>query len=117
MNYFTEKVSLSRDFFNEKDKPSRFSIEIPQSRGAHITGIKMYEVGEKNNEFSIGLTAHDKEVQASTYKEDWTRTTEQTKLKEIIIENMAGRRVYFDIKSEEIFTGDTTLHIVIILED
>ena len=117
MTYFSSKIELPRTSFSTADQIVRFPIEIPQNRGSHIVGVKIYEVGHKTNEFSIGLQSHKEEIQELTYKEDWTRLTEQTRTKDIEIEDAAGRKVFFDIQCEEPFSGNTALHVVFILSE
>lgn len=117
MYNFSNQLELSRDDFQGVGSVKRYTITLPSDKGDSITGIKVYESKEKTNEFSLGLSSYKEEVQALTYKEDWTKTTEYTKLKEIIVPEIAGRKMYIDVKAEELFVGNTTLHVVFIIED
>ena len=116
MHYHSIQIPLSRDDFSSAGNTERFTFDLPSSRGDTITGIKVYETKEKNNEFSMSFESETGKIQYLTYKEDWTRPTEQTKMKEVFVPDVEGRKVYFDIQSIEAFTGDTTLHVVLTLE-
>jgi len=112
--YYSSQIKLKRDEFPSTNI-KQFPIDIPGSKGDDIIGIKVYEVGELSNQYSLGLAAKGKEIQELTYKEDWLRLTEQTRTKDITIENISNNKVYLDVKSEQAFTGDTTLHIVFVM--
>lgn len=112
MKYATLPIEIDSSKFRDQDSTVRYKLEFPSNYGQDIVGLKVFELGSKNQEYSIGLKNDNGIIQEPTYKEDWLRTTEYTREKPIEITNMAGRNLDIDIISVEPFTANFTLHFV-----
>jgi len=116
-NYVTEIIKIPASVVQESKKSLRKIILFPTTHGKHVSAMRIYEVGSKTNEYSLGLSTDAGTIQDPTYKEEWLRTTESTREKPIDIKNIAGKNLYVNFISEAVFAQDLELHIVFKTED
>lgn len=111
-NYVTEIITISAEEVKESKKTLRRTIQFPTTHGDSVSSVRIYEVGSKANEYSLGLSADSGPIQEPTYKEEWLRTTESTREKPLDIVKIAGKNLYLNFVSEAAFVDNLELHIV-----
>lgn len=110
--YVTEIITITAAEVKDPKKTLRRTIQFPTTHGDSVSSVRVYEVGARTNEYSLGLSTDSGPIQEPTYKEEWLRTTESTREKPLEIVKIAGKNLYLNFVSEAAFINDLELHFV-----